>query len=107
MCDVCIYKELVEFRGEMRSLFGALNKKVGSIMARLGEVEKLISDINDATNQVADRITALTDKLSTNMTGEEVDQIKTDLQASVDRLKVLGANPSQPVPPEPTPPPVA
>lgn len=98
MCDVCLYKELVELREEMRSHFTALNKKVGLIMAGVDDIETLITELNDATNVEADRFQKLLDQLKAGMTPAQVEKIKAEMRTGIDRLKTIGADPTQPIP---------
>ena len=67
-----------------------VSRKVTTMDARL---TKLIADFNDETNAISAKIDALTTG------GQSADEIVAALQPISDRLKVLGANPAQPIPP--------
>lgn len=56
-------------------------------------ITKLINDFNDETNAIAARIDALI------AAGSDADAIVAGLQPISDRLKALGANPEEPIPP--------
>lgn len=62
------------------------------------EVENIIKQFDDATNNLANEINDLKSRVGTGMSTEDVEQLKTELQAKVDRLKALGADSSNPVP---------
>lgn len=69
-------------------------------MATKQDFETLLAAVDEATNKIAARIQALTDKLGQGgMTAEEEAAIKTSLEAEVAKLQALGADPENPVPP--------
>lgn len=70
-------------------------QKATRIMADLNQA---IADLNDATNSIADRVTALSAQLAGNMTPAQVADAQTQLEAIATRLKGLAADPANPVP---------
>jgi hypothetical protein len=64
------------------------------------KVEDLVKLIDDATNAVASRISGLIDKLREGGDKVTVDEVANALQPEIDRLRSLGADPSEPVPTE-------
>jgi hypothetical protein len=67
------------------------------------DVKALTAEFNTATNAVATRLEAAIAKADEVEGGEEVVSL---LRAEVQRLQVLGADPTNPVPPEEEEPPV-
>jgi ATP/maltotriose-dependent transcriptional regulator MalT len=63
----------------------------------------LSKKIDDATNAVAARITLLQGQITNSMSDVEVANVKAALQAEVDKLTAMGADPVNPVPVTPTP----
>lgn len=86
------------FRG-FRDVAGALHRIGDILMAISQDLKDLTAKIDDATNKVAARIDALASKVTNSMTDAEVAEVKTGLQAEVDRLTTLGQDPANPVPP--------
>ena len=77
-----------------------LDRIEGLLMALKADFETLRLAMNDATNKIAARIEDLMSKITAGgMTAAEEDEVKAGLQAEVGRLKALGVNPEEPVPP--------
>ena len=70
-------------------------------MAVSQDLKDLTAKIDDATNKIAAKIDALTQKITNSMTDQEVADVKAGLQAEIDKLTALGADPVNPVPPTP------
>lgn len=74
-------------------------------MALKDELQALITALNTATNSVADEIAKLKQQIADllanpdSITPEDKAAIEAGLQAQVDRLTALGADPANPVPP--------
>lgn len=77
-------------------------------MADVQSVKQLVSDLNDETNTVAAKIDAqaaaiqaLKDQIAQGspVTQQDLDEIASGLAPISDRLKALGADPAQPIPP--------
>ena len=78
------------------------------IMADVASIKKLVSDLNDETNAVAAKLDAETAEIKRlsdiiaaggTVTAEDLQAIQDGLQPISDRLKSLGADPAQPIPP--------
>lgn len=67
------------------------------------ELTDALARINTETDNLAVTVTALRDQIKTTMTTQEVADVTSGLNAVADRLKGIGADPSEPVPPGPTP----
>lgn len=84
-----------------------------SIMALKDELQNLIASFDTATNAVAAEIDKLRQQIAdalanpNTLTDEDKAAIESGLQAQIDRLNVLGSDPSNPIPPPPPPPPPA
>ena len=79
------------------------SKKILKLLRTIGEnmhqdYLDLAKKIDQATNAVAARIAALSDKVKNSMTDEEVAEVKAAFQAEADRLTVLAKDPSDPIP---------
>jgi hypothetical protein len=72
-----------------------LNKLERSIMGLQQDMTQLISDFDAETTAVSARIDALELQVGSPVTADQV----TQLQAISARLKVLGSDPNQPIPP--------
>lgn len=85
--------------------------------AKITDVQALVKAVNEETNNMAARIEArdkeqdgqiqaLKDKIAagTPVTPEDLDALASDLSAEVARLKEIGANPAEPIPPADNPP---
>lgn len=77
-------------------------------MANVNDVKQLVSDLNDETNTVAAKvdeqakaIQALKDQVAQGspVTQQDLDAIAAGLQPISDRLKALGADQTNPIPP--------
>lgn len=73
-------------------------KLLGALMALSDDLKALTAQIDAATTKVADRIGALTGQIKNSMTDDEVASVKAGLQAEIDRLVAIGADPANPVP---------
>jgi hypothetical protein len=72
----------------------------GLNMATKQDFEDLRVAVNDATNMIAARIQVLLEKLTAGgMSAMEEEEVRAGLQVAVEQLKVLGADPVDPVPP--------
>lgn len=67
--------------------------------ATLAAVKEVLARINDATNAIAAKIQALTDRLNApGLTEAETNEIKADLAVLQSQLEALAADPENPVP---------
>ena len=80
--------------------------RIGDVLVALkDELQALITALNTATNSVADEIAKLKQQIADllanpdSITPEDKAAIEAGLQAQVDRLTALGADPANPVPP--------
>lgn len=72
-------------------------------MALSQDFKDLAKKIDDATNLVAGRISTLSGQIKNSMTDAEVADVKAGFQAEIDKLTALGADQTNPVPPNPVP----
>lgn len=83
-------------------------------MGKIDDVKALVRAVKDETDNLATRIEtkdteqdamiqALKDKIANGevVVAEDLDGLKLDLSAEVDRLKSIGADPTDPIPEEP------
>lgn len=71
-------------------------------MATVESMAALIEAANVATNAIADKITALEEKLKAlGLTAEQEAVVEAELGGVVARLKAIGADPADPIPAEP------
>lgn len=63
------------------------------------DLDTLIAALDEATTAIGTRIDALTQSIKNNMTDDEVADVKAKMSAEVDKLKAMGTDPSNPVPP--------
>lgn len=85
-----------------------LGTKVRQLMTDVASVKQLIADLNDETNTVAAKvdsqqtqIKALQDQIAAGgtVTAADLQAIADGLTPISERLKALGADPTQPIPP--------
>jgi UDP-N-acetylglucosamine enolpyruvyl transferase len=78
------------------------------LMADVASIKQLVSDLNDETNAVAAKLDAETAEIARlsaiiaaggTVTAQDLQDIQDGLQPISDRLKSLGANVAQPIPP--------
>jgi len=76
-------------------------------MARPVSWDALLAAFDGETTRIANKIQRLLDQIiAGGMTELEEDEVQASLQAQVDRLKLVGADPVEPIPPvEPEAPP--
>lgn len=80
----------------------ALHRKVDYIMRTLDEFKAAIAKIDAETTRIAAKIDDLIAQLQTQgLTDSEEQQVFDDLGAVADRLRTVGADPDNPVPPSP------
>lgn len=60
-----------------------------------------LDKLNTETNEIAEYVKGLQDKISTSMSDEDVATVRNGLTAVSERLDGLAANPSNPVPESP------
>lgn len=76
-------------------------------MAKPGDYTSLVAAIDAETTRIANKIQTLLDAIAAGgMSAAEEDAAQASLQAQVDRLKTIGADPVEPIPPVPVEPPV-
>ncbi len=89
-------------------LLDTILTRLESLMSTVNDVKQLVSDLNDETNTVAAKIDAqaaaiqaLKDQIAagTPVSQADLDAIGSGLTAVSDRLKTLGADTSNPIPP--------
>jgi predicted nucleic acid-binding Zn-ribbon protein len=74
-------------------------QKENKIMATQAEFNVILSDIDAETNRIAAKIQELVDKLAAGgMSATEEDAVKAQLSTQLDKLKGIGADPTNPVP---------
>lgn len=74
-------------------------RKEDLIMATQEEFNEILSQIDSETTRVADKVQQLMDQLATGgMSADQEAQVKADLQAQLDKLRGIGADPANPVP---------
>lgn len=79
-----------------------IQQKMETIMASLQNFKDLLAAVDAETNRIAAKIQSLVDGLSGGgMTDAEEAEALAGLSAVADRLKTIGADPSNPVPPVP------
>lgn len=59
--------------------------------------------LNTETNNIAAVVQSLRDRISTAMTQEDVDAVQNTIDAVVNRLQGIAADPNQPIPVDPPP----
>ncbi len=85
-------------------------KKLNAILALLEKIMALSQDIKDlttkldaATTAVATRLDKLQASIKNSMTDAEVADVKSGIQAEIDKLTLMGQDPVNPIPNPPTP----
>lgn len=82
-----------------------IQQKMETIMATAQNFKDLVVAINAETDRLAAKIQAFIDAENAGgLTPAEEEAHLADLQSVVDRLKVVGANPADPIPPVEEPP---
>lgn len=78
-----------------------LTGKVDKLMALADDIKKAIADLDKETTDIATVQAALVAKIKNGMSDQEVADIKASFGTLGDRLKSLGVDPTNPVPPAP------
>ncbi len=88
----------------IESALDRIQQKQEKIMANLQTFKDLLAAVDEETTRIADKIEALVAQLESGSLSEaEEAEVLVGLQAQVDRLKTIGHDPADPVPPVPTP----
>ena len=96
----------VEVAG-MDKLIQAVNKLGDNVMALKDELTALVTAVDNATNAVATQLDKLKTEIAgllanpNSITNDDKVAFEADMQKQIDRLNMLGADESNPVPPEP------
>lgn len=99
---------VIERLDQLLHTVSALAAQEHHMAADVQGIKQLVTDINDETNTVAAKVDAqakaiqdLKDQIAqgTPVTQEDLDAIANGLTPISDRLKAIGADPSNPVPP--------
>jgi chromosome segregation ATPase len=86
----------------------AIRTQLGALMAKEQDLEQLVTDLDAETNAVAAKIDAQTKAIQdlqaqiasgTPVSQEQLDKVVAGLTPISDRLKTLGADTTQPIPP--------
>jgi chromosome segregation ATPase len=70
---------------------GLLVKQGEKIMAAIDDLRALLQRVDAATTEIAADLQALKDKIGTQMTQEEVDEVKAGLEAAASKLETTAA----------------
>ena len=99
-----VFHQMLRTLLDIESALDRIQQKASIAMATLQNFKDLLAAINVETNRLAAKIQELIDKVTTSgLSGPEEAEILADLQAVKDRLSTVGADPSNPIPPVPTP----
>lgn len=71
------------------------------IMAVSQELKDVLARIDAATTKIGQKLDALAQQISTNMSQADVDDLKTQLGTEADKLEAMATDPANPVPPGP------
>lgn len=80
-----------------------IQQKQEILMANLQNFKDLLAAVDIETTRIADKIADLVSQLESGGLSEAAEaEVLAGLQAQVDRLKTIGHNPADPIPPVPT-----
>jgi ABC-type transporter Mla subunit MlaD len=108
--DININLRLIDAPGAIGASLDQIFAQLEALMATVNSVKQLVSDLNDETNAVAAKVDAqaaaiadLKAKIAAGSpaTQEDLDAIAAGLAPISERLKALGADPTEPIPPAP------
>lgn len=100
--DERVWKEAV------RHQLVVISHVLGALMAKEQDLEQLITDLNDETNVIAAKLDGQSAQIAdlkaqiaagTPVSQAQLDALQTGFAGVSDRLKTLGADPAQPIPP--------
>ncbi len=87
----------------IESALDRIQQKQEKIMANLQTFKDLLAAVDEETTRIADKIEALVAQLESGSLSEaEEAEVLAGLQSQVDRLKTIGHDPADPVPPVPS-----
>jgi ABC-type transporter Mla subunit MlaD len=108
--DININLRLIDAPGAIGASLDQIFAQLEALMATVNSVKQLVSDLNDETNAVAAKVDAQTAAIAdlkakiaagSPATQEDLDAIAAGLVPISERLKALGADPTEPIPPAP------
>lgn len=103
-----VMKFLLKFLVEIDERLDQIQQKLETAMATLQSFKDLLAAVDVETNRIAAKIDEFVAKEKAgDMSAAEETQALDGLTAVADRLRTIGANPTDPVPPVPPEPPVA
>lgn len=93
------FEEIFDQLAGLKKLMKENLERSKDIMATQEEFNEILSQIDSETTRVADKVQQLMDQLATGgMSADQEAQVKADLQAQLDKLRGIGADPTNPVP---------
>ena len=96
------FRQLLKQLKQVNTVLDHIQQKMETMMATLQNFKDLLAAVDAETNRIAAKIQALVDQLSAGgMSDAEEAEALAGLSAVADRLKTIGADPSNPVPTEP------
>lgn len=99
------FKRLLKTLRQIESALDRIQQKTEQAMASLQSFKDLLAAVDVETNRIAAKIDELVAKLEAGgMTEAEEEEALAGLSATADRLKTIGANPADPIPPVEEPP---
>jgi len=95
-----IFKRLLITLFQIVKVLDQIQQKLEETMATLQNFKDLLAAVDVETNRIADKIAALVAQLeSGSLTEAEETEVLAGLTAAADRLKTIGHDPQNPIPP--------
>lgn len=93
--------DVVDVLNTLRHDYDCLKRKVNYLMKTAEEFRTAIKAIDTETTRIADKIDELMERLDAGgLTTEEEEEIHAELSGVTERLRAIGHDPNDPVPPE-------
>jgi len=97
------FRQLLKTLKQIESALDRIQQKADKAMATLQSFKDLLTAVDAETNRIAAKIDELVAKLEAGgMSEAEEAEALEGLSAVAERLKTIGANAADPIPPEPT-----
>lgn len=94
------FRQILEYVIQISSKMDEIQDKLEKAMATLKTFDDLLKAMDAETTRIGTKIDELLKKIADGgMTAEEEDAALAEVQALADRLKTIGVDPAQPIPP--------
>jgi len=85
-----VFDSLLTRCNEVETVLDRIQQKAELVIMAAKSAKELLEEVDAATNDVAARIQALLDQIGGDTSATELAELKTGVQAQIDRLRTMG-----------------